>query len=419
MPSPLRRKLEVLADAAKYDASCASSGAKRSGTSTGIGHTTGSGICHSYTPDGRCVSLLKILLTNFCIYDCQYCVNRVTSDVPRERFTVEEVVTLTMEFYKRNYIEGLFLSSGVIQSADYTMEQLVAVAKTLRTRERYNGYIHLKAVPGASAELQRQAGLYADRLSANIELPTASDLKKLAPEKTFEQVDGTMLTIQAGIDASKDRSHRGTAPPRFAPGGQSTQMIVGATPSTDADVLATADRLYRDRKLRRVYYSAYSPIPHADFRLPSLSPPLVREHRLYQADWLIRFYGFDVTEITAPEAPNLDLQIDPKLAWALRNRERFPVDLNRAPREALLRIPGLGARNVDRILSLRRLKRIRLDDLAKLRSPMRKIKPWVLTDDFNPDALRLDRTDLRERVVAPMRQMELFETMTSALSGQV
>ncbi|HEY0007490.1 MAG TPA: putative DNA modification/repair radical SAM protein [Tepidisphaeraceae bacterium] len=415
----LQRKLTVLADAAKYDASCASSGAKRAGTSKGLGHTTGSGICHSYTPDGRCVSLLKILLTNFCIYDCQYCINRVTSDTPRERFSIDEVVNLTLDFYRRNYIEGLFLSSGVIQSADYTMEQLIAVAKTLRITHGYNGYIHLKAVPGASEELQRQAGLYADRLSANIELPTASDLKRLAPEKTFEQVDATMTQIKCGIDQSQDLTHRGTRPPRFAPGGQSTQMIVGATPSTDADVLATAGRLYSQHKLRRVYYSAYSPIPFADGRLPSLQPPLVREHRLYQADWLVRFYGFDVSEITTPDAPNLDLKIDPKLGWALRNRHRFPIDLNKASRSTILRVPGLGARNVDRLLLLRRHRKIRLEDLVKLRAVMSKVKPWVLTDDFNPDTLRLDRSDLRDRIVQPARQMELFETVTSSRSGQL
>ena len=415
----LRRKLQVLADAAKYDASCASSGAKRAGTKTGLGHTTGSGICHSYTPDGRCVSLLKILLTNFCIYDCQYCVNRVTSDTPRERFTVEEVVNLTLEFYKRNYIEGLFLSSGVIQSPDYTMEQLVRVAKELRITHGYNGYIHLKSVPGASEELQRQAGLYADRLSANIELPTEIDLKKLAPEKKFAEIDTTMTQIKSGIDASKDRSHTGKRPPRFAPGGQSTQMIVGATPSTDADILSTATRLYGQHKLRRVYYSAYSPIPFADGRLPSQQPPLVREHRLYQADWLMRFYGFSADEITTPASPDLDLKIDPKLSWALRNRHRFPIDVNRAPRELLLRVPGLGARNVDRILVQRRIRRIRLADLAKLRAPMTKVRPWILTDDFNPDTLRLDRDDLQTALVRPDRQLDLFETATAARSGDL
>ncbi len=409
----------MLADAAKYDASCASSGARRSGNAKGIGHTTGSGICHSYTPDGRCVSLLKILLTNFCVYDCQYCVNRVSSDTPRERFTIDEVVTLTLEFYRRNYIEGLFLSSGVIQSADYTMEQLVAVARKLRTNHFYNGYIHLKAVPGASDELQRQAGLYADRLSANVELPTAADLRALAPQKKRDQIDRAMATIRLGIDAAGDRTRAGKRPPRFAPGGQSTQMIVGATPSADADILATADRLYREHRLRRVYYSAYSPIPHGDFRLPSRSPPMVREHRLYQADWLIRYYGFDVAELTTPAERDLDLQIDPKLAWALRNRHRFPVDLNFGPREMLLRVPGLGARNVDRILHLRRLHRIRLDDLAKLRVPLRKARPWVLTDDFNPDALRLDRHDLRSRIVKPSQQMELFDTVVSSRSGEL
>lgn len=415
----LRRKLAILADAAKYDASCASSGAKRSGNAKGIGNASGSGICHSYTPDGRCVSLLKILLTNYCVYDCQYCVNRVSSDTPRARFGVDEVVTLTIEFYKRNYIEGLFLSSGIIQNADYTMEQLIDVARTLRTKYAYNGYIHLKAIPGASEALQRQAGLYADRLSANVELPTGADLLRLAPQKTMDEVHRTMRQIRHGIDASNDRTHRGTRPPRFAPAGQSTQMIVGATASNDSQILATADTLYRSHKLRRVYYSAYSPIPFAASRLPAQSPPLVREHRLYQADWLIRFYGFDVAELTTPQTPNLDLKIDPKLAWALRNRASFPVDLNKAPRERLLRIPGLGKRNVERLILIRRHQPIRMHDLSKLRVSLPKVRPWILTADFNPEAFRLDRDDLRDRIVRPMEQLELFETTQSACSGEV
>ena len=409
----VRIKLGILADAAKYDASCASSGAKRSSKKNSLGHNTGSGICHSYTPDGRCVSLLKILLTNFCIYDCQYCVNRVTSDTPRARFDVQEVVDLTLEFYKRNYIEGLFLSSGIIQSPDYTMEQLIGVAKSLRITHRFNGYIHLKAVPGASEELQRQAGLYADRLSANVELPTAIDLQKLAPEKTFDQIDTTMRQIKTGIDASKDKSHRGTPAPRFAPAGQSTQMIVGATQSTDTDVLTTADTLYRRHKLRRVYYSAYSPIPHADARLPSAQPPLIREHRLYQADWLLRFYDFNVSEILSPDEPNLDLSIDPKLAWALRNRGSFPVDINKAPRERLVRVPGLGQRNVMRIVVMRRHQPIRLHDLQKLRVSMSKVRPWIITADYNADTLLLDRSNLRDRVAIPQKQLGLFDHLAT------
>jgi putative DNA modification/repair radical SAM protein len=299
-------KLAVLADAAKYDASCSSSGASRTGNGKGIGHNTGSGICHSYTPDGRCVSLLKILLTNYCIYDCQYCVNRVSSDTPRARFAVQEVVDLTLDFYKRNYIEGLFLSSGIIQSVDYTMELLIDVAKKLRTEHHFGGYIHLKAVPNASPLLLRQAGRYADRLSANVELPTQGDLDGLAPEKKISEIEGSMSVLKAGIDEYQHEKFKSRSVPRFAPAGQSTQMIVGATPTPDATILQTASRLYEQQGLRRVYYSAFSPIPHGDHRLPPSAPPLVREHRLYQADWLLRHYGFGVDEIAPADAPNLN-----------------------------------------------------------------------------------------------------------------
>ena len=303
----LRKKLSILADAAKYDASCASSGSRRSGNGKGLGTTESIGICHSYTPDGRCVSLLKILLTNHCVYDCRYCVNRVSSDTPRARFTPEEVVWLTLEFYRRNYIEGLFLSSGIIQSPDYTMEQFIRVAKLLRLEHHYNGYIHLKAVPGSAEDLLAEAGLYADRLSANVELPTDPDLRSLAPEKTFVQVHTAMSQIGARVEESRDERRKSTKAPSYAPAGQSTQMIVGATPTPDATILATASSLYETQRLRRVYYSAYSPIPECDLRLPSVSPPLVREHRLYQADWLIRFYGFKASELTTPAEPNLDV----------------------------------------------------------------------------------------------------------------
>lgn len=415
----VRVKLQVLADAAKYDASCASSGAKRSSNGKGVGNATGSGICHSYTPDGRCVSLLKILFTNYCIYDCQYCVNRVSSDTPRARFTVEEVVWLTMEFYKRNYIEGLFLSSGIIRSPDYTMEQLVRVAQKLRMEEHFGGYIHLKAVPGASDDLLRQAGAWADRLSANVELPTRADLTSLAPQKKPEEIISTMSTLKVGIDEYRAERRKSPRVPRFAPAGQSTQMIVGATPTPDAAILQAASNLYQKHDLRRVYYSAFSPIPHGDARLPLLQPPLVREHRLYQADWLMRFYGFQASELTTSDAPNLDLKIDPKLAWALRHREFFPVDLNRAARERLLRVPGLGARTVGRLIAMRRWHPIRLSDLAKLRVSLPKVRPWVLTADHNPDALRLDRSDLRDRIERPMQQLELFSAANSALTGEV
>jgi putative DNA modification/repair radical SAM protein len=404
----VRVKLAVLADAAKYDASCASSGVKRRGRDDGLGSANGSGICHSYTPDGRCVSLLKILLTNYCIYDCQYCVNRVSSDVKRERFAVEEVVQLTLEFYRRNFIEGLFLSSGIIRSVDYTMEQLIEVARRLREEHKFRGYIHLKAVPKASPELMARAGLFADRLSANIELPTDGDLRELAPEKKLDDAHGTMDDIKLGIDESKEERRKTRRAPVFAPAGQSTQMIVGATPTPDREIIKTAGRLYGSHKLRRVYYTAFSPIPHGDDRLPLVQPPLVREHRLYQSDWLMRFYGFRHDELTTPDQPQLDLEIDPKLAWALRHREAFPVDLNRAGRFRMLRVPGLGKRTVDRLLALRRHHAIRLDDLGRLSVPLRKVRPWVVTVDHRPASGLLDAENLREHFVPKAKQLTLF-----------
>ena len=415
----VRAKLRILADAAKYDASCASSGAKRRGNGKGLGSAESIGICHSYTPDGRCVSLLKILLTNYCVYDCTYCVNRVSSDVPRARFTVQEVVWLTLEFYRRNYIEGLFLSSGIIQSPDYTMEQLVAAARELRMVHHYNGYIHLKAVPGASVELMDQAGRLADRISANIELPTDPDLRRLAPQKTHGEIRQAMVQLGSKIEQARAERSESTKAPSFAPAGQSTQMIVGATPTPDATILATASELYAKHRLRRVYYSAYSPIPDCDGRLPSISPPLVREHRIYQADWLMRFYGFSASELTTPARPNLDLSMDPKLAWALRHREFFPIDINRAGRSALLRVPGIGARNVSRILRIRRLHALRMDDLRKLRISVKKVQPFVLTADHNPEALRIDQENLVERFATTDRQLLLFEAAASAGSGEV
>jgi putative DNA modification/repair radical SAM protein len=404
----VRVKLAVLADAAKYDASCSSSGVKRKGRDDGLGSANGHGICHSYTPDGRCVSLLKILLTNFCIYDCQYCVNRVSSDVDRQRFSVEEVVQLCLEFYRRNYIEGLFLSSGIIKSVDYTMEQLIEVARRLRVEHKFRGYIHLKAVPKASPELMAKAGLYADRLSANIELPTDDDLKELAPEKKLADADGTMDDIKSGIVESKAERKKSRHAPVFAPAGQSTQMIVGATPTPDREIIKTAGSLYQKHDLRRVYYTAFSPIPYGDARLPLISPPLVREHRLYQSDWLMRFYGFRAEEITTAEQPQLDLDIDPKLGWALRNRSQFPVDLNRASRWKLLRVPGLGKRTVERLLIVRRHHAIRLDDLSRLNIPLKKVRPWVVAADHNPATRLLDLDTLRQHVAPSSKQLQLF-----------
>jgi putative DNA modification/repair radical SAM protein len=414
----LRRKLAILADAAKYDASCASSGVRRKTPAGGLGNGEGMGICHSYTPDGRCVSLLRILLTNECIYDCQYCINRATSSAPRARFTVEEVIRLTLEFYRRNYIEGLFLSSGVTRSVDATMDQLVAVARGLREQHRFGGYIHLKATPGVSSDLLAVAGKYADRLSVNVELPTETDLARLAPEKRHADVDANMAEIRDRREESADRVGR-FASPQFAPAGQSTQMIVGATPTPDRTILAAADRLYKTFGLRRVYYSAYSPIDHADGRLPAERPPLIREHRLYEADWLVRFYGFKPEELTTDAAPDLSLELDPKLAWALRHRHLFPVDIHRAPRELLLRVPGLGVRNVDRIVQARRHGKLTLADLGRLRVPLRRSAPFLLTaDNFHRPARELDRLALVERV-RPARQLALFEAGRAAVSGQL
>ncbi len=403
-------KLAILADAAKYDASCASSGSKATRPGSKIGSTEGMGICHSYTPDGRCVSLLKILLTNYCIYDCQYCVNRVTSDVPRARFSAQEVVRLTLEFYRRNYIEGLFLSSGIIQNADYTMEQLIQVARTLREEHRFGGYIHLKTIPRAAEELVAEAGRWADRISVNIELPTEQDLAQLAPEKKLADIEQSMSEIQTRIESRRDDERAGFRPPPFAPAGQSTQMIVGATPTADSEILATSRQLYEQKKLRRVYYSAYSPIPHADSRLPAQTPPLVREHRLYQADWLMRFYGFELTDLVSAERPNLDLAVDPKLAWALEHRELFPIDVNTAPRELLLRIPGLGVKTVDRILKARRHRKIRAGDLRKIRVPWSRVQHFVETLDHRPRARALESPSLARQLQprAGFEQLSLF-----------
>jgi putative DNA modification/repair radical SAM protein len=424
----LRTKLSILADAAKYDASCASSGSRRRGDPRGLGNTQSVGICHSYTPDGRCISLLKILLTNHCIYDCVFCVNRASNDVPRARFTPEEVVALTLDFYRRNYIEGLFLSSGILKSPDHTMEQLTAVARTLRTEHRFNGYIHLKAVPGAVPELLAAAGRWADRLSANVELPTQGELDRFAPEKSRAVIESTMAEIRERVDAAREERSLDARAPAFAPAGQSTQMVIGASGSNDAQILGAASDLYSRHRLRRIYYTAYSPIPGADPRLPARPAPLVREHRLYQADWLIRQYGFDAAEIAPPEAPDLDLEIDPKLAWALRHRECFPVDVNRDDRQRLLRVPGLGARNVERILRLRRHHRVTLADLARLRVAVARARPFLITADHDSEVLRIDRLDLRERIVAPPPavpeavQLSLFEaaeTPVSAVTGEL
>lgn len=368
-----------------------------------MGSTGGVGICHSYTPDGRCISLLKILLTNVCLYDCHYCINRRSSNVRRARFTPEEVVQLTLDFYKRNYIEGLFLSSGIVRSADFTMEQVVQVAKTLREVHHFRGYIHLKTIPEASDDLIAEAGKYADRISINIELPRQQDLETLAPEKNVARTREAMHQISGKITEHKEDKSRRKA--HFAT-GQSTQMIVGADQSNDSHFLRRAGDLYGNFKLRRVYYSAFSPIPDSSEILPLKAPPLVREHRLYQADWLMRFYGYDVREITTNEQPNLDLDIDPKLSWALRNRAFFPIDLNRAPLELLVRIPGLGVRNAKRITSIRRHCAVRVRDLMKLRVNLKKSLPFMITADHQPARLEIDSEKIRALHAPPPEQLE-------------
>jgi putative DNA modification/repair radical SAM protein len=407
----VQAKLAILADAAKYDASCASSGtAKRdSKTGKGVGSTEGMGICHAYAPDGRCISLLKILLTNSCIFDCHYCINRKSSNVRRARFTAQEVVKLTLEFYKRNYIEGLFLSSGIIKSSNYTMEQLVEVARSLREDHDYRGYIHLKTIPDADPELVRQAGLHADRVSINIELPTAPGLKRLAPEKDGARIESAMGEMKTSIADARDAGAKYKSAPRFAPAGQSTQMIVGADAASDGDIVVRASQLYDRFRLRRVYYSAFSPIPDASAVLPLQRPPLMREHRLYQSDWLMRFYGFTPADVvaTAGDDGMLPLDIDPKLAWALKFRAAFPVDVNRAPKEQLLRVPGLGTKAVERILSSRRWRKLRLDDVARLTLSLAKVRPFISTADWRPTLLT-DRDDLRALVAPKQRQLELF-----------
>ncbi|MGF7158897.1 putative DNA modification/repair radical SAM protein [Rhodoligotrophos appendicifer] len=396
-------KLEILADAAKYDASCVSSGAgKRNSRGTGgIGSTNGMGICHAFTPDGRCVSLLKILLTNFCTFDCAYCVNRRSSNVERARFSVEEVVELTLNFYKRNYIEGLFLSSGIIKSADYTMEQMIEVARKLREEHLFRGYIHLKTIPETSPELIATAGLFADRLSINIELPSDKSLIEFAPEKNVGTIRKAMAQVRVRIEEAKAERRA----PRFSPSGQSTQMIVGADGTSDGAILRASETLYSSYGLSRIFYSAFSPIPDSSKSLPSAPPPLQREHRLYQADWLTRFYGFETSEIIAGDEM-LDLDMDPKLAWALKNRAAFPVDVVSGSRDALLRVPGLGTRTVDRLLIMRKHCSPRLDDLRRLGVSVKKVLPFISTVDHRPRSL-LDSHDLKARLV-PARQLSLF-----------
>jgi putative DNA modification/repair radical SAM protein len=416
MARDILQKLEILADAAKYDASCASSGGtKRHARNGGIGSTTGAGICHAYTPDGRCVSLLKILLTNFCRYDCAYCVSRRSSNVERARFSVAEVVQLTLDLYRRNCIEGLFLSSGIARSEDETMADLVRVAKALRTEHNFRGYIHLKTIPGASEDLVAEAGRYADRLSMNVELPSEDSLAAYAPEKSATSIKRGLAATRALIEGAAVARRRASGtigravPPRFAPAGQSTQVIVGADRTDDIAILDVSASLYASYGLKRVYYAAFSPTGHPSAQLPQAATPLMREHRLYQADWLLRFYGFSLRDLAAA-APSgmLRPDIDPKLAWALEHREHFPVDVNRADRETLLRVPGLGTRAVNRIIAARRLGKLRLDDISRLSGALARARPFIVTVDWRPTAL-LDDAHLRWRLAPQPVQLALFE----------
>ncbi len=401
----LADKLIILADAAKYDVSCASSGApKRSSKGKdGLGSTDGMGICHSFTPDGRCVALLKVLLTNFCLYDCQYCVNRRSSNVPRARFTPEEVVQLTLDFYRRNVISGLFLSSGIIRSSNYTMEQLTRVAQLLREEHQFRGYIHLKTIPDADPELIAQAGRYADRLSVNIELPTESGLIKLAPEKNGSSIRKTMGNIRLGLEEAEAEAKA----PRFAPAGQSTQMIVGADATDDRTILDTAQTLYGAYRLKRVYYSAFSPIPESPGTVPLQPPPLLREHRLYQADFLMRGYGFQAAELPTEDG-QLPLDVDPKLAWALHNHAIFPLDLNRADQVLIARVPGIGVLSAKRLVELRRERRIRYADLIRLRCSVEKARPFIVTQDYRPQPRLAESLDLRRQLAEPPAQLALL-----------
>jgi putative DNA modification/repair radical SAM protein len=392
----ITEKLEILADAAKYDVSCSSSGSKRDNKNKGIGDAKGMGICHAYTEDGRCVSLLKILLTNHCIFDCAYCVSRKSNDVKRAAFTVQEVVDLTINFYRRNYIEGLFLSSGIFSSADYTMERLVRIAKKLRIEHNFNGYIHLKAIPGASDELLKEAGLYADRLSVNVEMPTEQSLKLLAPDKNHKDVIKPMEYLKDEIINYKEERKTSLKVPLFAPAGQSTQMVIGATPENDMEVLGMADYFYQKMNLKRVYYSGYVPISN-DNRLPAMGTPvpMIRENRLYQADWLIRFYGFKVNEIVGPEQPHLDMDIDPKLNWALRHLDQFPLDINTADRELIMRVPGIGVQNANKIVAARKFSKLSAEHLQKMGIAYNRAKYFLASK--NPFAPQRDYTSMQIR----------------------
>ncbi len=406
----ITEKLNILADAAKYDVSCSSSGSKRKNKDKGLGNAS-NGICHTYTEDGRCVSLLKILLTNVCIFDCAYCVSRKSNDIKRAAFTVQEVVDLTINFYRRNYIEGLFLSSGIFKDADYTMERLVQVAKKLRTEHNFNGYIHLKSIPGASDELMREAGLYADRLSVNLEMPTAEGLKLLAPDKNRQDMINPMNFLKNEIILRKDEKKLFKKAPIFAPAGQSTQVIIGATPESDQQILQMADQFYKGYKLKRVYYSGYVPVL-SDSRLPALNTavPMVRENRLYQADWLMRNYGFNVNEIVNGDNPLLDLDIDPKLSWALRNLQSFPVDVNKADLQLILRVPGIGVQSAEKIVSARKFGRLNWDQLKKIGIAVNRARYFIICHSPKFERRDLSGTAIKQFILAESQSKYIKNT---------
>lgn len=411
----IKEKLNILADAAKYDVSCSSSGSKRKNENKGLGNAS-NGICHSYTEDGRCVSLLKILLTNHCIFDCAYCVSRKSNDIERAAFTVQEVVDLTINFYRRNYIEGLFLSSGIFKDADFTMERLVRVAKKLRTEYKFNGYIHLKSIPGASDELMREAGLYADRLSVNLEMPTEAGLKLLAPDKNRQDMIEPMRFLRNEIILRKDEKKLFKKAPLFAPAGQSTQVIIGATPETDQQVLQSANYFYKSFNLKRVYYSGYVPVL-ADKRLPALnsSVPMVRENRLYQADWLMRFYGFHVNEIVNETQPLLDLDIDPKLSWAIRNMQVFPVDINKADLQLILRVPGIGVLSAQKIVSARKHGKLNWDQLSKIGISVNRARYFITCNSKDFERRDLTGNNIKQFILAES-QSKYFKNKPSQLN---
>ncbi len=421
----ISEKLRILSDAAKYDASCSSSGSQRKNTPGGIGSGSQCGICHSFAADGRCISLLKILLTNYCIYDCQYCINRSSNDVERAAFTPREIADLTMGFYKRNYIEGLFLSSAVIKSPDHTAELMIETLSILRHQYKFNGYIHAKAIPGASQELIERLGLLADRMSVNIELPSSASLKTFAPQKTKENILSPMKQIKNSIIQSKHELTVYRHAPTFAPSGQSTQMIIGASPESDKSILTLSENLYDKFKLKRVFFSAYIPLGKNPL-LPVTAPPLLREHRLYQADWLLRFYGFRANELLSDENPNFSTLIDPKCEWALRHLDLFPVEINTASYQMILRVPGIGVRNALKIVKARKYTSLSFSDLKKMRVSLKRAQYFITANGktFNNMRIKSEYTAAALIAMEGHSQISIFdepskEDKIKCLTGEI